>query len=408
MNANKKNMIFGLSAVLMLLAGVFMTGCINTEKQSGFLKGLEIHEWGVFCQEYGCEYTYVAGYPDFLDFPYGVFAKKPVIYFHYDGNISDLVVEVDFNGDVIVTIPDAINTSTGIGWTVDIVNNQVIAPNGTAYDFLFYECQISAPQGVIAYVLDDGLNVTFYVKNVADYILSDIFFIYGDPIVGSMFQTAITYIHVDSLDVGETTSVTVTKNNDSSYDTSEILSSLIEQGLTEKEAQDLIAYWQRIWFYPTNIGAYAHMIYSIPQEVYDELLPINISPMPEIMKRVGLFFITNISINQPILTNFSFDDNCSANPWDETQLGIKDINWSKDGKLLEISANVSINCAFEIGNGSVKLEAGFLKLEYEVIRYGDLVADCICAQELTFVVSNIFRDDYEIELVPIDVRLEIT
>jgi len=408
MKSNKKIMLFGLAIVAIVLAGTLMSGCVTSDNQHVVLQGFEVHEWGVFCQEYNCNYAYVAGSPDFLGFPYGVFARKPVIYFHYDENISDLVVEVDFNGDVIVTIPDATNTSTGISWTVDIVNNQVVAPNGTVYDFLFYECQINAPQGVIARVLDDGVNVTFYVKNVADYIISDLFFIYGDPIVGSMFQTAITYVHVDSLEKGEDTSITVPKNNDSFYNTNEILSSLIDQGLTEKEAQDLIDYWEQIWFYPTNMESYAQMIYSIPQEVYDELLPISMTPMPEIMKRIGLFFITNISINQPLLTDFIVNVNCSANPWDESQLGVKEINWSEDNKSLEITANVSINCAFEIGNGSVKLEDGVLKLEYEVIRYGDIVADCICAQEITFVISNIYEDDYEIELIPIDVKREIS
>jgi len=145
MKSNKKIMLFGLAIVAIVLAGTLMSGCVTSDNQHVVLQGFEVHEWGVFCQEYNCNYAYVAGSPDFLGFPYGVFARKPVIYFHYDENISDLVVEVDFNGDVIVTIPDATNTSTGISWTVDIVNNQVVAPNGTVYDFLFYECQINAP-----------------------------------------------------------------------------------------------------------------------------------------------------------------------------------------------------------------------------------------------------------------------
>jgi len=404
MKSDKKIILFGLTATLIIVAGTFMTGCIDSEKQSGFLQGFEVHEWGIFQQEYNSNIVNVVSNP--ITGP--VFARKPVIYFHYDEDITDVVVEVDFNGDVLVTIPDAVNTSSGISWTVDIVNNSVVVPNGTAYDYLFYECQINVSQGVIAYIIDDGVNVTFYVKNVASYIISDIFFIYGYPTNVSMWQRGITYIHIDSLESGEQTSITIPLKNNSSYDTSEILLSLTDQGLTQKEAQDLIDYWEQFWFYPTNMESYAQMIYSIPQDAYDELLPISITPAPEIMKRIGLFFITNISINQPLLTDFEIDENCSANPWDESQLGVKEINWSEDNKSLEISANVSINCAFEIGNGSVKLEDGVLKLEYEVIRYGDIVALCICAQEITFVISNLNKDDYEIELVPIDVKLEIS
>jgi hypothetical protein len=223
-----------------------------------------------------------------------------------------------------------------------------------------------------------------------------------------MFQTSITYIHIDSLESGEQTSVTVPLNNDSSYDTSEILLSLINQGLTEKEAQDLIDYWKRIWFYPTNFGSYAQMIYTIPQEIYDELLPINIIPMPEIMNRVGLFFITDIPIDdQPVLTKFLIDEDCTADPWNESELGIKEVRW-KDTILgrtaLFVKANVSINCAFDIGNGNVKLENDTLRLEYEVIRYGDTMANCICAKEITYLVLNLDRE-YELELVPIYIQL---
>jgi len=402
MKSDKKIMLYGLTTAIIVLAATVMSGCIDSEKQPLILHGFEVHEWGVFCQEYNSNIVNVVTEP--LTEP--AFVKKPVIYFHYDENITDLVVKVDFNGDIVVTIPDAINTSGGIGWTIDVVNNSVVAPDGTVYEYLFYECQINVTQAVVAYIIDDGTNVTFYVENIADYTISDIYFIYGCPKYGSMFQTLITYIHIDSLESGEQTSITVPLNNDSSYDISEILLSLMGQGLTEKEAQDLVDYWERIWFYPTNFGSYAQMIYAIPQEIYDELLPINIAPMPEIMKRVGLFFITDIPINQPILAKFIIDENCTADPWDESELGIKEVRWINDTKgrdTLFVSANVDINCAFDIGNGNVKLENDTLKLEYEVIQYGNLVADCICAKEINYFISNLGRE-YEIELVPIYVQ----
>jgi len=105
------------------------------------------------------------------------------------------------------------------------------------------------------------------------------------------------------------------------------------------------------------------------------------------------------------LVLFIPDENCSADPYNSSDLGVKEINWLNDTVLL-VSANVGINCAFEIGNASIKLENGTLKLEYEVIRYGDLMAKCSCSQKITYIISELDKDDYEIELVPIDIRIE--
>jgi len=293
MKINKNMTIMTLVTIATVLAGAIITGCIVSSSQRGMLPGFEVHEWGVFCQEYNSNIVNVVTNP--LEGP--VFAKKPVIYFHYDENISDVVVEVNFNGDILVTIPDATATDGGIGWTIDIVNNSVVAPNGKVYDYLFYECQINVSQGIIAYIVDDGINVTFYLKNVADYRISDIFFIYGYSTNVSMWQRGLTYVYIDTLESGEETSMTVPLNDNVSYETSEMFNSLIEKGLTDKEAMDLIEYWEQMWFYPTNLGSYAQIVYTMPEEKYDELLPIFINPQPESIERIGLFFITGIPIN---------------------------------------------------------------------------------------------------------------
>lgn len=293
MKINKNMMLMTLVTIATVMAGAIITGCITSSSQHGVLAGFEVHEWGVFCQEYNSNIVNVVTNP--LEWP--VFARKPVIYFHYDENVSDVVVEVNFNGDILVTIPDSIATDGGIGWTIDIVNNSVMAPNGTVYDYLFYECQINVSQGVIAYVVDDGVNVTFHLKNVADYQISDIFFIYGYSTNVSMWQRGLTYLYIDTLESGEETNMTVPLDDDVSYETSEIFNSLTERGLTDKEAMDLIEYWEQMWFYPTNLGSYAQIVYTVPEEIYDDLLPISINPQPEIIERVGLFFVTGIPIN---------------------------------------------------------------------------------------------------------------
>ena len=287
-------MLMKLVVITTVMLSSIITGCISSTSQRGMLNGFEVHEWGVFCQRYKSNIVNVVTKP--LEEP--VIVKKPVIYFHYRKDISDVFVEVNFDGDILVTIPDAASTDDGISWTVDIVNKSVVAPNGTVYKYLFYECQIKYSKGVIAYILDDGINVKFYIMNVADYPISDIFFIYGYPTGTPDFMfRGITYVKIERLESYSESVITVPLNNNSLYGTSEILYSLIENGLTEQEAEDLIDYWEKIWFYPTNLGSYAQILYTIPEDIYNELLPISIYPQPEIIKRVGLFFITDVPIN---------------------------------------------------------------------------------------------------------------
>ncbi|RLF30048.1 MAG: hypothetical protein DRN05_00300 [Thermoplasmata archaeon] len=299
MKVNKKLMIttlmMSVTIATYVVSAIITGGIISSSlSQKIVLHGFEVHEWGVLCQRYNSNIVNVVTNP--VEEP--VFVKKPVIYFHYDKNISDIAVEVDFDGDPLVTIPSASLTEDGIGWTVDIVNNSVVAPNGTTYDYLFYECQINVSQGIVANIVDDGINVTFYLQNVAGYQISNIFFIYGYPTNKSMWwQRGLTYVYIDALDSGEEASITVPLNDKVSYEISRITDSLIENGLTNKEAEDLIEYWKQIWFYPTNKETYAQILYTIPRETYDELLPISITPQPESIDRVGLFFITDIPIN---------------------------------------------------------------------------------------------------------------
>ena len=104
------------------------------------------------------------------------------------------------------------------------------------------------------------------------------------------------------------------------------------------------------------------------------------------------------------LVIFVIDENCTFSPYNGSNLGIKETRWLNDTVLL-ISANVSINCAFEIGNGDVKLEDGILKLEYEIVRHGDLMTNCNCGRRIVYIISNLDRGDYEIELVPTYIKL---
>ena len=394
MKHEKKLILTGLVTIAIVLSAGMITGSLNNSPSSklGFLPGFEVHEWGIFEQVYGSNVTNVLG-----DKPLIVptIEKKPVIYFHYDEDLTDIVVEVEINGDILVTIPDAETTVDGIGWIVDLDNNTIIAPDGTRHEYLFYECQMNITQGVVAFVTDDGENVTFYVKNIGDFEITDIFYIYGYSLSDAFWRRGLTYIHIDRLETGEEKVVTVKRKNDSEYDTIDILDALVKNGLTEKESWDLINYWEAIWFRPTNMGTFAQMFYLMPQNVYDDLLPISITPIPEIIKRVGLFFITDIPINKPVLEEFTVDSCSNCGSGNDEYINT---TWLDDDTLM-VEAGIYINCCQQIGNGSIDAVNDDLILGYELV--GENLCFCICFTKLNYVISGAHKKDYNITVEPI-------
>ena len=57
---------------------------------------------------------------------------------------------------------------------------------------------------------------------------------------------------------------------------------LVRQGLYEKEAKAMVATWKKSWF--TEPGT--RVLYVVPEEITDQLLPLNISPRPTKQLRV--------------------------------------------------------------------------------------------------------------------------
>ncbi len=295
---------------LFLVGTLVVSGCVQRVAESGgqdissvgdvclsgSLNGFSVHEWGVFVQEYNCSFTEAVNAPETIpDFP--VMVKKPVVYFHYSESITDLAVNITFEGDVIVTIPDAVPNESGFGWVVDIENNSVIAPNGTVYPYLFYECRINSSQSLVAHVFDIGDEVIFYLKNIADYELQDIFYVYGFPRIEPIFGSGVICVEVDSLHSGEIYVNCIDKTEDKMFNTSHLSDCLVDRGLTEDEAGELIEYWEDSFYYRTNTMAYSQIIYGFPQEIYDQYFDIGLSVEPESLYRVGLFLITDIPIS---------------------------------------------------------------------------------------------------------------
>jgi len=275
---------------------LFVTSFIFLETASSY----ELHEWGVFSSGYDCSNSTVL-----TESPPVLYAYKPVIYFHSLENKTNVEVEIESIKNV-TAIPNATIGENKFLWNVTIIKDWIQDEASSDYEYgpykyhkyLFYEGEIDYSPNIAANVTTDGEYVTFYVKNLEDYSLSNLYFTYANYIDDEVwFYRGLTYIQIEKLESNEEKSITVELEDYKTYDVDNLTQSLIEKGLTEKEAKEMVDYWERFWFGGGNTEpAFARLFYIIPQEIYDELLPISISPEPDEIKRVGVFTITEIPV----------------------------------------------------------------------------------------------------------------
>ena len=252
----------------------------------------DIHEWGVFIKGYNCNETLVLSQS-----PPTVYVRKPVIYFHSLTNLTNISVEISSIRNASV-IPDARLSNNQIVWEVPVKDDEITLPNGTSYPYLFYEGETNLSTNILLNITSSGENVTFYVENHENYTITDIYLIYGYPTGSPDYAyRGMTYTYIDTLEENEERSITLSMKKNVTYNSEELFISLVEKGLTSEEAQELIIYWENWWFYPTNLGNYTRMVYMIPQSVYDKVLPLRVIPEPVSIERVGIFVLTNISVN---------------------------------------------------------------------------------------------------------------
>ena len=98
----------------------------------------------------------------------------------------------------------------------------------------------------------------------------------------------------------------------------------------------------------------------------------------------------------------------SVDPYNESKLGIQEVNWINDFTL-EIIADVSVNCAEEIQSGDYEKEASKITLKYLVpdcFEHGDGCAECLCGHRIIFTFFNVENKEYEFELKRINLSIE--
>ena len=351
-----------ISLILIVITISSFSHFVNIA-QSSESQDFDVHEWGVFLKSYYCNDTSILTQPQIMN--YTIVAEKPVIYLHSYVNLTNVIVNVSKIRNVTVE-PNATIGDNSIQWDIEVENNTVVTPNGTRYPYLFYEGEITYIPTILANVTVDETSATFCIKNIANYSISDVFFIfihyryYPDerlyydevPAGGKYYPDSpygITYIHINKLDPYEENTTSVYLKEYAYYNLSELLVSLIEKGLTESEAQEMIDYWEGCWFnlqyYSDTIitrvpSPQANVFYTIPQSIYDQLLPLTITPQPNSTKRVGIFTITDIPVKNNYIYNAPVE--ASVFPLFEISLAfcliavVLFIIWKKLWKLMTI------------------------------------------------------------------------
>ena len=107
------------------------------------------------------------------------------------------------------------------------------------------------------------------------------------------------------------------------------------------------------------------------------------------------------SANNPVTgpANFEFESgpcDASVDPYDQTSMGVKDVSWIND-KTLQVTANVSLNCAENIGNGGYEVSGNKIILKYKSPTC-ETCAKCMCSHKLTYRLINLEKKDYTFEL----------
>ena len=89
---------------------------------------------------------------------------------------------------------------------------------------------------------------------------------------------------------------------------------------------------------------------------------------------------------------------CDAgiDPYDQASMGVKDFSWIDD-KALQVTANISLNCAENIGNGGYEISGNKIILKYKSPQC-QTCASCMCSHKLTYKLINLEKKDYTFEL----------
>lgn len=261
----------------------------------------EAYEWGVMAGCYGKPEFFNTSRPEQM-----MFVKLPVIYIHSDEEFTfDLKVNFKY-GKPTDTYPKTCMIDPLLEWkNVKVIQgdieeniyksrskefvplesiieplNNVDAPwlncNNTNAKFLFYEGEMNFDNKVIVDFNTDMGEVM--IKNNFEYTIYNVVVTSQK---GDFIHPEYVMCRVESLAPGEAVGL---KFSAQEYDT--WLKDMMELGFTEKESKSFDLLWKSVFLSRTNTGGWANLIYRLPQEVVDEMIPLEFKPQPKKVTRV--------------------------------------------------------------------------------------------------------------------------
>ncbi|MBY0523405.1 MAG: hypothetical protein K2R98_08395 [Gemmataceae bacterium] len=293
-------------------------------------KGLSVHEWGVVSAygdtelanadmraEWGGLPKFVYGQIDGRKIPERNMAvRAPVMYFHTEQSLT-LNIKVDFpKGKPVVWWPANSNAGfrgegaaplTFLQWNVqvkptnaaqiklmDLPRNHwlealrdVKAEDIVSFDqstgqqkerFIYYDGLIPAPKGLTVRVDKDKVAL----KSAAKHALHDV------TVVDLRNVRKIRVARIAQLDAEAEVKDVEFKEGDQTKWPADAVDTLIGQlkaaGLNEDEAKALAVVWRKDFFETEGLSVF----YRLPTEIYDQMLPLTVTPKPEKTVRVLL------------------------------------------------------------------------------------------------------------------------
>jgi len=314
-----------LVVALLAVVGFWPAGQTTSSAEPVPMKGLAVHEWGVVSVYNDVELANAdmrdewAGLPKFV---YGqvdgrlqperfLAVKAPVIYLHAAQPLS-VNLRVEFPGGKPAvwwpansnSIANGLNNSqplTLLQWNAQVKPSNAANFKHTAlpkghwmealrdvkaddllvFDdnrggaqlerFIYYDGLIPAPKGLTIQVKDDTISL----KSHAKHALLDV------TVVDLRNLRKIRTGSIARLDAeGEVAAVKLVERDQSKWPfdaLEELAGQLTTAGLKEDEAKALTAVWRKAFFETEGVGVF----YRLPQEIYDQVLPLTVNPKPE-------------------------------------------------------------------------------------------------------------------------------
>lgn len=261
----------------------------------------EAYEWGVMAGCYGKPEFFNTSRPEQM-----MFVKLPVIYIHSKEEFS-FDLQVNFkDGKPTDTYPKTCIIEPTLQWKdVKVIQgeiekevnksrikefvplesiigplNNVDAPwlqnNNVNSRFLFYEGEMTFDNKVVVDFNTDMGEVM--IKNNFDYTVYNIVVTSQK---GDFIHPEYVMCKVEKLDPGEGIGLKFLPQEYNLW-----LNDLMSLGFTEMEAKSFDLLWKSVFLERTNTGGWANLIYRLPEEIVNEMIPVEFKPEPQKFTRV--------------------------------------------------------------------------------------------------------------------------